>query len=241
MGAVHQPPEHRVASTTIRCAVSEATSTSAFEPRGHGRGCEMQGIKTRSSHRRIGVERWHREAGVVGGTRRCEESRTGCSSGRPVERMLHSTRSVASWCWSSRRVKPVCQNFEPRLRKCSQPKLVLHDLAAEVARLQQMLDTLTAERSVAVRVLRSMTPAGSRRPAVDALLVMPSDLQDLERWLLDRHADLRDALEFADCGSIAKLTALLAQGAPKLPAMSEPGDDDMLLRSAPGEGRFAPY
>ena len=48
------------------------------------------------------------------------------------------------------------------------------------------------------------------------------------------------ALDFADCGSLAKLTALLAQGAAKLHAMSEAGDEDM-LRSAPGEGRFAPY
>ena len=70
---------------------------------------------------------------------------------------------------------------------------------------------------------------------------MPSDLQDLERWLLDRHSDLRDALEFADCGSVAKLIALLAQGAAKLHAMAEAGDEDLLLRSAPGEGRFAPY
>ena len=38
-----------VASTTIGSAVSEAASTSAFEPRGFGRGCEIQGIKTRSS------------------------------------------------------------------------------------------------------------------------------------------------------------------------------------------------
>ena len=66
--------------------------------------------------------------------------------------------------------------------------------------------------------------------------MMPSDLQDLERWLLDRHADLRDALEFADCGSVAKLTTLLAQGAAKLKA----GEEVLLLRSAPGEGRFAP-
>ena len=86
-----------------------------------------------------------------------------------------------------------------------------------------------------------MTPAGSGPPAVDALPVTPSDLQDLERWLLDRHADLRNALEFADCGSVAKLTALLAQGAAKLHAMSVAGDEDMLLRSAPGEGRFASY
>ena len=78
-----------------------------------------------------------------------------------------------------------------------------------------------------------MTPAGSGPPAMDALPVMPSDLQDLVRWLLDQHADLRDALEFADCGSVAKLTALLAQGAAKLHAMSEAGDEDMLLRSAP--------
>ena len=55
-----------------------------------------------------------------------------------------------------------------------------------------MVDTLTAERSAVVRVPRSMTPAGSGPPTVDALPVMPSDLQDLEQWLLD-HADLRDA------------------------------------------------
>ena len=97
---------------------------------------------------------------------------------------------------------------------CSPP-----NLAAEVARLQQMVDTLTTERSAVVQVPRSMS-------------VMPSDLQDLERWLLDRHADLRDALEFADCGSIVKLTALLVQSAAKLHAMS---DEDMLLRSAPLE------
>ena len=52
--------------------------------------------------------------------------------GCPVERMKslsrgsrsvlpHTTRSVASWCWSSRTTKPVCQNFERRLRMCSQP------------------------------------------------------------------------------------------------------------------------
>ena len=86
-----------------------------------------------------------------------------------------------------------------------------------------------------------MTPAGSGSPEVDALPLMLSDPQDLERWLLDRHADLRDALEFADCGCIAKLTALLSQGAAKLHAMSEVADEDMLLRSAPGEGRFARY
>ena len=59
--------------------------------------------------------------------------------------------------------------------------------------------------------------------AVDALLVLPSDPRDLERWLLDRHADLRDVLEFTDCGSVAKLAALLLQGGAKLHAMSEAG------------------
>ena len=103
---------------------------------------------------------------------------------------------------------------------------------------QQMVDVPLVERSMFVRAPRPLTPAGSSPPSMDALPVMPSDLQDLERWLLDRHADLRDALEFADCGSVSKLTGLLAQGAAKLHAMAEAGDEDLLLRSAPGESRF---
>ena len=101
----------------------------------------------------------------------------------------------------------------------------------DALRAPQQMDTLAAECSGLVRAPRSMTPAGSRPPTMDVLPVMPSDFQDLERWLLDRHADLRDVLEFADCSSVAKLTALLAEGAAKLHAMSEAGD----------EGRFAPY
>ena len=44
----------------------------------------------------------------------------------PRSVLLHTTRSVASWCWSSRRVKPVCQNFEPRFLKVVPAKFVLH-------------------------------------------------------------------------------------------------------------------
>ena len=112
-------------------------------------------------------------------------------------------------------------------------KLAKSEAERDAMRASQQMDTHAAERSGLVRASRSMT-AGSPLPPRDGRVA-----SDVLRSSGSREVVVRDAFEFADCGSVAKLTALLAQGAAKLHAMSEAGDEVLLLRSEHGEGRFA--
>ena len=45
---------------------------------------------------------------------------------------------------------------------------------------------------------------------------MPTDHQDLQGWVSDRNCDLRNALEFSDHATIAKVGSLLSQGTAQL-------------------------
>ena len=67
---------------------------------------------------------------------------------------------------------------------------------------------------------------------------------ELSQWLEDRQEDLKDAFAREDDVGVLELTSKMAQGAERLIQLTrQPGttDDELVLRGAPGEGRFAPY
>ena len=103
-------------------------------------------------------------------------------------------------------------------------KFATTEAERDALRAPQQMDTHAAE-GVEIHDTSRFGPSRDRRVASDVL-----------RSSRFREVVVGDALEFADCGSVAKLTTLLAQGAAKLKA----GEEVLLLRSAPGEGRFAP-
>ena len=52
-----------------------------------------------------------------------------------------------------------------------------------------------------------------RSPYIEAIPPMPtSDLQELEMWLSNRNCELRNALEFGDISTIARVGARVGQG-----------------------------
>ena len=196
---MHQQPEHQfrdVGSINDHQVQSAKSHPPQPSPEVMVETAKSKAIKNRSCHRRIGGERRHREADVAGGTRGgkkvAQNVRVGVQLLR-AQKHFAAHGSVASWCWSSRRAKPVRQNFERRLQKWLVP----------------------SPSAVLQSGPRSMTPTV---PVPDALPMMPSDLQDLERWLLV--ADLWDALEFCRFW-FRRQTTLTAQGAAKLHARLE--------------------
>ena len=56
--------------------------------------------------------------------------------------------------------------------------------------------------------------AAKRRAGVSEPI--PTDPQDLEFWMTDKHMELRDAIEFGDQESILSLTDLIHQGAAQI-------------------------
>ena len=84
-----------------------------------------------------------------------------------------------------------------------------------VADLQRQIDALILERDC-LRGMHKAMPGvwcGDGPPNLEAIPPMPtSDLQDLEMWLSNRNCELRNALEFRDTATIAKVGALVGQG-----------------------------
>ena len=83
------------------------------------------------------------------------------------------------------------------------------DAAASVIELQRRIDDLTSERDS----LRAATPMADGPPVVESIPPIPmSSVQDIEGWLSNRNYELRNALEFGDSATVARLGALVAQG-----------------------------
>ena len=94
------------------------------------------------------------------------------------------------------------------------------DAAASVTELQRRIDDLTRERdslrAAAPRVLQGVW-MGDRPPVVESIPPIPlSSVQDIEGWLSNRNCELRNALEFGDSASVARLGALVAQASAQL-------------------------
>ena len=78
-----------------------------------------------------------------------------------------------------------------------------------------------------------------------------SNVQDLAGWMSQRNCELRNAIEFGDPVLVVKIGGLVGQGAallssigrnlPDITRQPDLSDDEIRSRSAPGEGRFAPY
>ena len=93
---------------------------------------------------------------------------------------------------------------------------------------------------------------GGGPPRFEDIPPMPtSDVQDLAGWMSQRNCELRNAIEFGDPVLVAKIGGLVGQGAallssigrnfPDMTRQPDFSDDEIRSRSAPGEGRFAPY
>ena len=93
------------------------------------------------------------------------------------------------------------------------------DAAASVTELQRRIDDLTRGRDslrAAPRVLQGVWMADSP-PVVESIPPIPmSSVQDIEGWLSNRNCELRNALEFGDSATVARLGALVAQGSAQL-------------------------
>ena len=131
------------------------------------------------------------------------------------------------------------------------------DWGAQVASLQQMVNTLQSERdalaaqiqaekadvsshgTVARRRTHQGVGPGQHIPAMPTMVT-----GEFSQWLEDRQEDLKDAFAREDDVGVLDLTSKMAQGAGRLIQLTrQPGttDDEFVLRGAPGEGRFAPY
>ena len=94
------------------------------------------------------------------------------------------------------------------------------DWAAEVQRLREELTRVREGRSpiLVAHSCRSSSEAANwlqervakRRAGVAESV--PTNPQDVERWLSEKHLELRDAIEFGDKESILALTDLMQQG-----------------------------
>ena len=125
------------------------------------------------------------------------------------------------------------------------------DWEAQVASLQQMVNTLQLERdALAAQIQGEKADVSShgivaRRRTQQG--VGPGHIpvmRELSQWLEDRQEDLKDAFAREDDVGVLELTSKMAQGAERLIQLTrQPGttDDELVLRGAPGEGRFAPY
>ena len=72
---------------------------------------------------------------------------------------------------------------------------------------------------------------------------MPTDAQNLRSWLEDKNLEMRGALDAGDTEAISLLGPLIAKGPDHMRAICrcEISDEEFRSRSAPGEGRFAPF
>ena len=88
-----------------------------------------------------------------------------------------------------------------------------------VAELQRKIDQLVQERD-ALKVYPKQLPgvwmADGAPMALKDVPPMPGDRQDLEGWLSCRSCELRNALEFGDTATVARVGALVAQGSAKM-------------------------
>ena len=103
-----------------------------------------------------------------------------------------------------------------------------HARVSEVGELKRQIDELVQERDQLRQTVCKGVPKQlqgewfSDGPTELAKVPpMPSDLQDLEGWLANRNCELRNALEFGDAASIAKLGILLSEGASMLASLTK--------------------
>ena len=95
--------------------------------------------------------------------------------------------------------------------------------AASVTELQRRIDDLTRERDS----LRAATPRvlpgvwmADGPPVVESIPPVPmTSEQDIEGWLSNRNCELRNALEFGDSATVARVGALVAQGSAQLASL----------------------
>ena len=118
------------------------------------------------------------------------------------------------------------------------------EMRRELEELRQFRDRFPAAAGndvvVSERAPGSWTVSGP--PCFENVPPIPSsDIQDLAAWLSQRNCDLQTAIKYEDPGLVAKIGGLVGQGASLLSTMEHNLPDDERSRSAPGEGRFAPY
>ena len=108
----------------------------------------------------------------------------------------------------------------------------------DVQELQRPIDELRRERDLwrAAQTKIHREPQGTwcadGPPSVKEIPPMPTDHQDLQGWVSDRNCDLRNALEFSDHATIAKVGSLLSQGTAQLASGSWDVPMDGSTRSA---------
>ena len=84
---------------------------------------------------------------------------------------------------------------------------------------------------------------GVERPRTRAAETPSLIPAELSVWMEDRQRDLEEAVSTGDHSRVVVLSSMLTQGAERMLEMirQELSDDEFRSRTAPGEGRFAPY
>ena len=93
-------------------------------------------------------------------------------------------------------------------------------------------------------LLRNASGSRSERPVVRVdVPIMPNFIPaELAQWMDDRRVELQEALSQGDDAAVLEISSKMVQGAKCMAQMKSHVPDDVLaMRSAPGEGRFAPY
>ena len=130
------------------------------------------------------------------------------------------------------------QTPSPRRRKCrlsSSRDVRSHQVAGNG-------ESIPIEKE---ELLRNASGSRSERPAVrvkDVPIVPHFIPTELAQWMDDRRVELQEALSQGDDAAVLEISSKMAQGAERMVQMkSHVPDDELAMRSAPGEGRFAPY
>ena len=113
---------------------------------------------------------------------------------------------------------------------------------SEVIRLQAMVSQLQLEKE---ELLRNASGSRSERPAVrvEDISIMPNFIPaELAQLMDDRRVELQEASSQGDDAAVLEISSKMAQGAERMVQMKRHvPDDELAMRSAPGECRFAPY
>ena len=147
-----------------------------------------------------------------------------------------------------------CQGFiqrsQNRLRQMEERVAEQKALDGALARLSRLREEMAKNPDVPPNVMRQPVQnaqvSGERlRVRVEDVPLMPTSVPaDLAHWMDDCQAQLQAALSQGDDVAMLQFSAKLTQGAESMLQMKrvmEVSEDELAVRSAPGEGRFAPY
>ena len=158
-----------------------------------------------------------------------------------AKKRLSRTEAVIARAHEQKKVfETEVQEGEARLKELEAEAAVSvpEPVTPVISDLQRQIDILVRERDL----LKAAVPKpgvwmADGPPVLEEIPPMPTaDIQEVEGWLSSRNCELRNALEFGDRATIAKLGVLVAQGSACLAGLNSDvsmgGPDQSSLMSA---------